>query len=69
MLRIRKSKTNRFNELIDYCSKNSNKSKLEKKYHMNCAAIQIYNKIFKQGNIKEGNLLVYCLKISNLQKL
>lgn len=35
---------------------------------MNCAAIQIYNKIFKLGNIKEGNLLV-CLKISNLLKL
>lgn len=43
MLRIRKSKTNQFNELIDYCSKNSNKSKLEKNNHMNCAAIQIYN--------------------------
>lgn len=69
MLRIIKSKTNRFNQLIDYCSKNSNKSKLEKDNHMNFAAIQIHNKIFKLGNIKEGNLLVYCLKISNFLKL
>lgn len=68
MLRIRKSKTNPFNELIDYYSKNSNKSKLEKNIHMNCAAIQIYNEILEVGNIKEGNLLV-CLKISNLLKL